>query len=109
MALPGNATLDEAMPESRFSFCGFDGQRKGGSLLRGKGEMCGSDASGKDIGNSTSGSDVGKEVVGWETLKTIEDDYATKLDGTGRPDFFTNHPLCAILTVISLYTGLLYD
>ncbi|ROT62030.1 molting fluid carboxypeptidase A precursor [Penaeus vannamei] len=112
VALPGNATLDEAMPESRFSFCGFDGQRKGGSLLRGKGEMCGSDASGKDIGNSTSGSDVGKEVVGWETLKTIEDDYATKLDGTepfAWDNFYRYESIVTFIKELALqYSGVEY-
>lgn len=34
-----------------------------------------------------------KEIVDWETLKTIDVDYTTRLDGTGKLDFFTNLPL----------------
>ncbi|XP_037775687.1 zinc carboxypeptidase A 1-like [Penaeus monodon] len=83
VALSGNATLDEAVPESRFSFCCLDDQRKGGDLRTGSHrEMCPRDVWGRDTVNSTPGINMPKEIVDWETLKTIDVDYTTRLDGT---------------------------
>ncbi|XP_047473626.1 carboxypeptidase A4-like [Penaeus chinensis] len=83
VALSGNAILDEAMPESRFSFCCIDDQRKDGDSRTGSHrDMCPSDAWGRDTGYSTSGINMAREIVDWETLKTIDADYTTRLDGT---------------------------
>ncbi|XP_063585938.1 carboxypeptidase O-like [Penaeus indicus] len=83
VALSGNATLDKTVPESRFSFCCIDDQRKDGHLRTGSHrKMCPSDAWGRDTGYSTVEINMAKEIVDWETLKTIEADYTTRLDGT---------------------------